>query len=77
MIKFPGRKPITDMGHDYGALTFTDVIVKSSNVGAIKIGLKVGAERMGLYVRAIRLRPSDRRRISLARAPASSGTRRR
>jgi len=51
VIKFPGRKPITDMGHDYGPLSFTDVIVKSSNVGAIRIGLKVGAERMGLYIR--------------------------
>ena len=37
--------------HRYGALSFTDVIVKSSNVGAIKIGARVGAERMGLYVR--------------------------
>jgi cell division protein FtsI (penicillin-binding protein 3) len=51
VIKFPGRKPITDMGHDYGVLSFTDVIVKSSNVGAIKVGLQVGAERMGLYIR--------------------------
>ena len=51
VIKFPGRKPITDMGHNYGVLTFTDVIVKSSNVGAIKVGLKVGAERLGLYVK--------------------------
>jgi cell division protein FtsI (penicillin-binding protein 3) len=51
MIKFPGRKPITDMGHNYGILSFADVIVKSSNVGAIKVGLRVGRERMGLYVR--------------------------
>jgi cell division protein FtsI (penicillin-binding protein 3) len=51
VIKFPGRKPITDMGHNYGPLTFTDVIVKSSNVGAISVGLRVGAERMGLYIR--------------------------
>jgi len=51
VIKFPGRKPITDMGHNYGVLSFTDVIVKSSNVGAIKVGLMVGAERMGLYIR--------------------------
>lgn len=51
VIKFPGRKAITDMGHDYGPLSFTDVIVKSSNVGAIQVGLRVGAERMGLYIR--------------------------
>ena len=50
MIKFPGRKPITDM-HRYGVLSFTDVIVKSSNVGAIKVGLRLGAERLGLYIR--------------------------
>ena len=37
--------------HDYGVLSFTDVIVKSSNVGAIKIGLKLGAERLSEYVR--------------------------
>ena len=49
-IKFEGRKPINDE-HRYGVLTFEDVIVKSSNVGAIKVGLRVGAERMGRYVR--------------------------
>ncbi|MEO8677565.1 MAG: penicillin-binding protein [Vicinamibacterales bacterium] len=48
-IKFPGRKPINDT-HDYGVLSFTDVIVKSSNVGAIKVGLKLGPERLGLYI---------------------------
>jgi cell division protein FtsI (penicillin-binding protein 3) len=37
-------------GKNYGVLSFTEVIVKSSNVGAIKIGLKIGAERMGLYM---------------------------
>jgi cell division protein FtsI (penicillin-binding protein 3) len=51
VIKFQGRKPITDMGFDHGVLSFTDVIVKSSNVGAIKVGLKLGPERMSLYVR--------------------------
>jgi cell division protein FtsI (penicillin-binding protein 3) len=51
VFKFPGRKPITDMGRDLGPITFTDVIVKSSNVGAIKVGLKVGIERMSLYIR--------------------------
>jgi cell division protein FtsI (penicillin-binding protein 3) len=36
--------------HDYGALSFTDVIVKSSNVGAIKIGFKLGTQRLSDYV---------------------------
>ena len=49
-ITFPGRRPITDE-HRYGVLTFEDVIVKSSNVGAIKAGLRVGAERISRYVR--------------------------
>ena len=52
MITFPGRKPITeDKHHNYGILTVEDVVVRSSNVGAIKIGLRVGAERMGRYIR--------------------------
>lgn len=49
LIRF-GSRVIDDM-HRYGPLSFTDVIVKSSNVGAIKIGARVGAERMNLYVR--------------------------
>ena len=36
--------------HNYGELSFTDVIVKSSNVGAIKIGFKLGTERLSEYV---------------------------
>jgi cell division protein FtsI (penicillin-binding protein 3) len=48
-IKFPGRAPIRDV-HTYGALTFEDVIVKSSNVGAIKAGLRIGPERLGRYI---------------------------
>jgi cell division protein FtsI (penicillin-binding protein 3) len=36
--------------HNYLTLSFTDVIVKSSNVGAVKIGLRVGAERLSRYV---------------------------
>jgi cell division protein FtsI (penicillin-binding protein 3) len=36
--------------HDHGLLSFTDVIVQSSNVGAIKIGFKVGTERLSQYV---------------------------
>jgi cell division protein FtsI (penicillin-binding protein 3) len=49
LIRF-GSRMIDDM-HRYGPLSFTDVIVKSSNVGAIKVGLKLGPERMGLYIR--------------------------
>jgi cell division protein FtsI (penicillin-binding protein 3) len=37
-------------GHRYGTLSFADVIVKSSNVGAVKIGLRLGAERLRRYV---------------------------
>jgi cell division protein FtsI (penicillin-binding protein 3) len=48
-ITFPGRKPIYDT-HHYGTLAFTDVIVKSSNVGAIKVGLKVGPDVLTQYV---------------------------
>jgi cell division protein FtsI (penicillin-binding protein 3) len=36
--------------HDYGKLSFSEVIVKSSNVGAIKVGLKIGPERLTEYI---------------------------
>ena len=49
VIRF-GNRVINDMFRS-GPLSFTDVIVKSSNVGAIRVGLKLGPERMGLYVR--------------------------
>ncbi len=45
-----GARTIHDT-HDYGVLSFTDVIVKSSNVGAIRVGLKLGSERLSRYVR--------------------------
>src|SRR5688572_29879469 len=48
-IRF-GSRVINDM-HRYDPMSFADVIIKSSNVGAIKVGLKLGAERMGLYIR--------------------------
>lgn len=48
-IRFGSR--VIDDTHDYGALSFTDVLVKSSNVGAIKVGLRLGPERLGLYIR--------------------------
>jgi cell division protein FtsI (penicillin-binding protein 3) len=50
VIRFGSRVIDEFAHHNYGALSFSDVIVKSSNVGAIKIGLKVGAERLGLYI---------------------------
>jgi cell division protein FtsI/penicillin-binding protein 2 len=52
-ISFPGRrKPIReDKGHNYGVLSFEDVLIRSSNVGAVKAGLAIGVERMMRYVR--------------------------
>jgi len=46
-IRF-GRRVIYD-SHRYGVLPFADVIVLSSNVGAIKVGLQLGPERLGQY----------------------------
>jgi cell division protein FtsI (penicillin-binding protein 3) len=43
-----GKRVISDT-HDYGMLSFTDVIVHSSNVGAIKMGLQLGPQRMAMY----------------------------
>jgi cell division protein FtsI (penicillin-binding protein 3) len=45
-----GSRVIPDT-HDYGMLSFTDVIVKSSNVGAIRVGLRLGPDRLGMYAR--------------------------
>jgi cell division protein FtsI (penicillin-binding protein 3) len=45
-----GPRRVSDT-HPHGVLTFTDVIVQSSNVGAIKTGFKVGADRLEQYVR--------------------------
>jgi cell division protein FtsI (penicillin-binding protein 3) len=47
-IRF-GARQIDDV-HRYGTLTFSDVIVKSSNVGAIRVGLRIGAPRLIDYV---------------------------
>ena len=62
--------------HRYGILSFTDVIVKSSNVGAIKIGLKLGPERLGRYVSRFGFGQHARARFPRRESPASSGTRR-
>ena len=48
-IRF-GSRVIND-DHNYGVLTFADVIVKSSNVGAIKVALKLGPQKIGDYVK--------------------------
>jgi cell division protein FtsI (penicillin-binding protein 3) len=44
-----GTRTIRDT-HHYGLLPFIDVIAKSSNVGAIKVGQRLGAERLGRYI---------------------------
>jgi len=50
-IKLAGRPAITEDTHrDYGVLSLTDVIVKSSNVGAIKIGFQIGSDRLSRFV---------------------------
>jgi cell division protein FtsI (penicillin-binding protein 3) len=51
VVRF-GRRVIDEAGgHNYGVLSFADVIVKSSNVGAIKVGLRLGPERIDSYIR--------------------------
>src|SRR5688500_14304411 len=47
-IRF-GSRVIHDP-HEQGVVAWKDGIVKSSTVGAIRIGLELGAERMGAYV---------------------------
>jgi cell division protein FtsI (penicillin-binding protein 3) len=46
-----GSRVVTEASHhNYQVLSFADVIVRSSNVGAIKIGFKIGTERLSDYV---------------------------
>jgi cell division protein FtsI (penicillin-binding protein 3) len=42
---------IHEAKHGYGTLSFADVLARSSNIGAIQIGLKVGDKRLLEYVR--------------------------
>ena len=51
-LKVAGRDNVItdDGGRNNGLLTFTKVIVKSSNIGAVKIGFRVGTERLSRYV---------------------------
>jgi cell division protein FtsI (penicillin-binding protein 3) len=46
-----GKRVIKDAeGHNHGLIPFEEVVVLSSNVGAAKIGLKIGPERLSRYV---------------------------
>jgi cell division protein FtsI/penicillin-binding protein 2 len=45
-----GRRVIRDDHAGLGTIPLTEVIAKSSNVGAIKVGLEVGPERLGEYI---------------------------
>jgi cell division protein FtsI (penicillin-binding protein 3) len=44
-----GSRVVHDV-RNYKELSFTDVMVRSSNVGAIKIGFRIGTERLSQYV---------------------------
>lgn len=44
-----GSRVVRDT-HPHDSLSFTDVIVQSSNVGAIKVGLRLGTDRLSDYV---------------------------
>jgi cell division protein FtsI (penicillin-binding protein 3) len=48
-IRFGARLVSDD--HNYGVLSFADVIVRSSNVGAIKVALNLGPRTIGDYVK--------------------------
>jgi cell division protein FtsI (penicillin-binding protein 3) len=48
-IRIDRTRVVRDVSN-HGVLSFEDVIVESSNVGAIKIGFKVGTERLSQYV---------------------------
>jgi cell division protein FtsI (penicillin-binding protein 3) len=49
-ITFGSRVIKDDKGENLGVLSFEDVIIHSSNVGAIKIGMRVGREGMARYM---------------------------
>lgn len=48
-----GNVDIHEHGHNaYGLMTFEDVMIHSSNVGAIRVGLGLGQDRFYRYIRA-------------------------
>jgi len=50
VLKLPGRV-IHEAHHGYGTITMQQVLEKSSNIGAIMIGARVGREKMYEYVK--------------------------
>ena len=46
-----GRTRVRDMSVHREPLSFDEVIIKSSNVGAVMVGLRLGPERLSRYVR--------------------------
>jgi cell division protein FtsI (penicillin-binding protein 3) len=51
ILRCCGNRVIDEYGnHNYGVLSFSDVLIRSSNVGAVKIGFRLGADRLGRYV---------------------------
>lgn len=44
-------KTLHDAGHRFGILTVEEIIAKSSNIGAAKIGIKLGPERLYAHIR--------------------------
>ncbi len=45
------HRVIHEAHHAYGPLTMADVLAKSSNVGAIQIGMKIGRDKLYEYIR--------------------------
>ncbi|HEY2933741.1 MAG TPA: penicillin-binding protein [Acidobacteriota bacterium] len=46
-----GGKVFREAHDSYGVLTFNQILAKSSNVGTIKLGLRLGEERLYQYIR--------------------------
>jgi cell division protein FtsI/penicillin-binding protein 2 len=50
LFAFAGHT-LHDAGHHFGNLTVEDIIAKSSNIGAAKVGMKLGEARLYKYIR--------------------------
>jgi cell division protein FtsI/penicillin-binding protein 2 len=49
-FQFAGRV-LHDAGHRYGVLSVQQILMKSSNIGSAKVGIKMGAESLHDYIR--------------------------